>query len=85
MPTDSGRAAARLAAGALLVLFATASAAQAQSTSTVVISQVYGGGGNNGAPFRNDFIELYNRGTEPVPIDGLVGPVRVRGGRLAGR
>src|SRR5688500_1714734 len=60
-------AAARLAAGALLLLFATASAAQAQSTSTVVISQVYGGGGNTGAPFRNDFIELYNRGTEPVP------------------
>ena len=62
-------ASARLAAGALL-LFLTASAAQAQSTSTVVISQVYGGGGNTGAPFRNDFIELYNRGAEPVPIDG---------------
>ncbi len=36
----------------------------------VVISQVYGGGGNSGATLTNDFIELYNRGTEPVPLDG---------------
>ncbi len=36
----------------------------------VVISQVYGGGGNAGATLTNDFIELYNRGTEPVPLDG---------------
>lgn len=28
--------------------------------STVVISQVYGGGGNSGATFKNDFIELFN-------------------------
>src|SRR5205807_1901117 len=39
--------------------------AAAVSTS-IVISQVYGGGGNAGATFRNDFIELYNRGTAPV-------------------
>ena len=31
--------------------------------SDVVISQVYGGGGNGGAPLRNDFIELFNAGT----------------------
>ncbi|HWM22573.1 MAG TPA: ExeM/NucH family extracellular endonuclease [Ilumatobacteraceae bacterium] len=36
----------------------------------VVISQVYGGGGNSGATYTNDFIELYNRGTEAVPLDG---------------
>jgi uncharacterized protein len=28
----------------------------------LVISQVYGGGGNSGAPFTNDFIELHNPG-----------------------
>ncbi|MDQ1636728.1 MAG: hypothetical protein QOF62_67 [Pyrinomonadaceae bacterium] len=39
-------------------------------TSTVVISQVYGGGGNSGATYRNDFIELYNRGTTPVDLTG---------------
>jgi uncharacterized protein len=36
----------------------------------IVISQVYGGGGNSGAPYRNDFIELYNRSSSPVDITG---------------
>jgi uncharacterized protein (TIGR03437 family) len=37
---------------------------------SVVISQIYGGGGNSGATLRNDFVELFNRGNSPVPIDG---------------
>ncbi|GGS49022.1 hypothetical protein GCM10010156_04600 [Planobispora rosea] len=37
---------------------------------TVVISQVYGGGGNSGAPFTNDFVELFNRSSAPVTLDG---------------
>ncbi|MCA1613585.1 MAG: lamin tail domain-containing protein [Acidobacteria bacterium] len=41
--------------------------AQAVS-STIVISQVYGGGGNSGATLRNDFIELFNRGTTTVDL-----------------
>jgi len=36
----------------------------------VVISQVYGGGGNNGAPLHNDFIELFNAGTAPQNLNG---------------
>src|SRR5918999_3730527 len=36
----------------------------------VVISQLYGGGGNNGATLRNDFIELFNRGSQPVSVTG---------------
>jgi hypothetical protein len=36
----------------------------------IVISQVYGGGGNAGTTFRNDFIELFNRGTAPVNVTG---------------
>ncbi len=36
----------------------------------VVISQVYGGGGNTGATFKNDFIELFNRGTSTVSLAG---------------
>src|SRR5690348_4898358 len=36
----------------------------------IVISQVYGGGGNSGAPFTNDFIEVFNRGTSAVNISG---------------
>ena len=43
--------------------------AQAASPN-VVISQVYGGGGNAGATLRNDFIELFNRGTTTVSLAG---------------
>lgn len=35
-------------------------------TANLVISQVYGGGNNSGAPYRNDFIEIFNRGTTTV-------------------
>lgn len=35
---------------------------------TIVISQVYGGGGNAGATLKNDFIELFNRGTVAVDV-----------------
>ena len=42
----------------------------AASASGVVISQVYGGGGNAGSTFRNDFIELYNNGTTAVSLAG---------------
>lgn len=48
----------------LLVLVALTSQAQ------VVISQVYGGGGNSGAPFTNDFIELFNRGSVAQDLTG---------------
>ncbi|MGQ0600935.1 MAG: lamin tail domain-containing protein [Anaerolineales bacterium] len=41
-----------------------------QLSTTLLISQVYGGGGNSGAPFRNDFIELYNAGTLAVDLSG---------------
>lgn len=40
------------------------------SQAQVVISQVYGGGGNTGAPFTNDFIELFNRGTVAQDLTG---------------
>src|SRR5207244_2237616 len=41
-----------------------------QASSGVVISQVYGGGGNSGSTYKNDFIELYNGGASPVNING---------------
>lgn len=40
------------------------------SSSTIVLSQIYGGGGNSGAPFRNDFIEIFNNGTAAVNLAG---------------
>jgi len=36
----------------------------------VVISQLYGGGGNTGATFTHDFIELFNAGNQPVDVSG---------------
>jgi hypothetical protein len=36
----------------------------------IVIGQVYGGGGNAGATYTNDFVELFNRGTLPVNLAG---------------
>ncbi|HYN24612.1 MAG TPA: lamin tail domain-containing protein [Pyrinomonadaceae bacterium] len=36
----------------------------------LVISQIYGGGGNSGAPFRNDFIEIFNGGSATVSLAG---------------
>lgn len=36
----------------------------------VVISQVYGGGGNSGSYWKQDFIELFNRGTTTINITG---------------
>jgi hypothetical protein len=40
------------------------------SYSQVVISQVYGGGGNTGATYKNDFVELFNRGNQAVTLTG---------------
>ena len=54
---------------ALLVLgvFAASSAVAANA---VRISQVYGGGGNSGAFYKNDYVELFNNSGSPVNIGG---------------
>jgi hypothetical protein len=39
-------------------------------SNAIKISQVYGGGGNSGSTYTNDFIELYNTGSVPVDITG---------------
>ena len=36
----------------------------------IVISQIYGGGGNSGATYTHDFIELFNRGSSSVSLEG---------------
>lgn len=38
--------------------------------SQVVINEVYGGGGNSGATYKNDFIELYNNSLSAVNLTG---------------
>lgn len=60
-----------MAAALLAGLSAQAAAVTvAPVSSQVVISQVYGGGGNSGAKYKNDFIELFNRGSTAVDISG---------------
>jgi predicted extracellular nuclease len=40
-------------------------------SSGLVISQVYGGGGNVGAPYTHDYIEIFNRGATTVILNDL--------------
>jgi hypothetical protein len=54
---------ALLFAGALVVAPAARSA-----SSDMVVSQLYGGGGNSGASYANDFVELFNRGATAVDL-----------------
>mgnify|MGYP001508123814 FL=1 len=63
--------------GALALATALSSAALAMPTATAaidgsaaVISEVYGGGGNKGAAFTHDFIELYNPTDAPIDLSG---------------
>ena len=63
--------------GALALATALSSAALAVPTATAatdgsaaVISEVYGGGGNKGAAFTHDFIELYNPTDAPIDLTG---------------
>ncbi|MFC5847088.1 ExeM/NucH family extracellular endonuclease [Deinococcus petrolearius] len=37
----------------------------------LVVSQAYGGGGNSGAPYRNDFIEIFNPSAGALSLNGL--------------
>jgi predicted extracellular nuclease len=49
-------------------LAAAAPAMAVDPASSVVISEVYGGGGNSGAPYNKDFIELFNRSAADVDL-----------------
>ena len=66
-------------AGLLVVILVTAllpvaglsPVAVASPANPLRISQVYGGGGNSGAYYTHDFIELFNAGDAPVSLNGL--------------
>lgn len=55
---------------ALLFAVALVVAPAARSASAdMVVSQVYAGGGNSGATYANDFVELFNRGASAVDLN----------------
>jgi hypothetical protein len=54
----------------LIALFAGVPAGHA-SSSGLVVSQVYAGGGNSGASYTNDFVELFNGGTSAADLTGM--------------
>jgi predicted extracellular nuclease len=66
----SRRGALALVATLVLALLVSLPGAARAAGANVVISQVYGGGGNSGAPFANDFVELLNRGTTSASVAG---------------
>ena len=78
MPAPRSRRRARLAALVSVVLaitgfqfFLAPQAAQANPGGTgLVIHEVYGGGGNTGATYLNDFVELYNPTASPISLSG---------------
>ena len=47
------------------------SAAQSALSTDLVIAEVYGGGGNSGAPYTNDFVVIFNRGLSAASLNGL--------------
>jgi hypothetical protein len=58
------------AGAALAVAAIVAAPGSAAPSGGLVINEVYGGGGNSGATYTRDFIEIANRGSSPVSVDG---------------
>ena len=52
----------------IVLCLVSASSLFSQITNHVVISEVYGGGGNSGSTWKNDFVELYNPTNAPITM-----------------
>ena len=76
-------ASAALAVAGITVLAPTASQANPAGTD-LVISEVYGAGGNTGAAFNADFVELYNPTANPVDLLGTYVTYRSASGASGG-
>src|ERR1700740_967189 len=58
---------ALLSALALPVL---AASARGSGSGGLVVTEIYAAGGNSGAAFANDYVELFNRGASAVAVGG---------------
>jgi len=59
---------ARTLAVLLFAVALLAAPAAHSSSPDMVVSQVFAGGGNSGASFTNDFVELFNRGSTAIDV-----------------
>jgi hypothetical protein len=53
-----------------LALPLAATSARGSGSGNLVLGEVYAAGGNSGAAYANDYVELFNRGASPVAVDG---------------
>jgi hypothetical protein len=53
-----------------LSLALAAASARGSGSGSVVIAEVFAAGGNTGAAYTNDYVELFNRGAGAVAVDG---------------
>jgi hypothetical protein len=53
-----------------LALPLAAASARGSGSGSLVVAEVYSAGGNSGAAFANDYVELFNRGAGAVAVDG---------------
>src|SRR5579862_1790157 len=51
-------------------VLAAASSASGSGAGSIVVSEVFAAGGNSGAPYTNDYVELFNRGSSTVSVAG---------------
>ncbi|HWD63020.1 MAG TPA: lamin tail domain-containing protein, partial [Humibacter sp.] len=65
-----GAAVAVAVLGVISGSLAVTTAAQAEPSGSIVVNEVYGGGGNSGSTYTNDFVELTNRGSAAVDLTG---------------
>jgi Lamin Tail Domain len=47
-----------------------AASARGSGSGSLVVGELYAAGGNSGAVYANDYVELFNRGESPVAVDG---------------
>ena len=54
----------------VLALPLVAASASGSGSGSLVVGEVYAAGGNSGAVYANDYVELFNRGASSVAVDG---------------
>jgi uncharacterized protein len=54
----------------VLALPLVAASARGSGSGSLVVGEVFAAGGNSGAAYSNDYVELFNRGASPVAVDG---------------